>query len=144
MIRSQLWVYIFQFNFFCSIYYTFLIISNETDYRVLGQLYPGSGNFSYFVLFSQRKQRVMLPLLFTTEVSSVLSEVLQAIQFCLIDKCFFQNHRLSQLHVFLCILDTELKTKTTKISYAISALRSLCDRLQTRYYLWQWKWCLWL
>ena len=79
----------------------------------------------------------MFPLLFTTEMSSVLSEVLQAIQFCLIDKCFFQKHRLSQLHSFLCIFDTELKTKNTKISYAISALRSLCNRVQTRYYLQQ-------
>lgn len=79
----------------------------------------------------------MFPLLFTPEMSSVLSEVLQAIQFCLIDKCFFQKHRLSQLHSFLCILDTELKTKNTKISYAISALRSLCNRVQTRYYLQQ-------
>lgn len=79
----------------------------------------------------------MLSLLFTTEMSSVLSEVLQATQFRLIDKCFFQKHRLSQLPAFLCILDTELKTKNAKISYAISALRSLCNRVQTGYYLQQ-------
>lgn len=125
-------VYIFQLNFFCSIPCTFLIISNETVYRVLGQLHPGSGNFSYFLFFSRRKGRVMFPLLFTTEVSSVLSEVLQAIQFCLIDKCFFQKHRLNQLYAFPCILGTGLKTKNTKICYAICTLRSLCDSFRQR------------
>lgn len=124
-------VYIFQLNFFCSIHCTFLIMSNETVYRILGQLHPGSGNFSYFLFFSRKKGRIMFPLLFTTKVSPVLSEVLQAIQFCLIDKCFSPKHRLSQLHAFLCILDTGLKTKNTKIFYAISTLRSSCNRLQT-------------
>lgn len=36
----------------------------------------------------------------------------------------------AQLVAFIfCIFDTELKTKNTKISYAISALRSLCNRV---------------
>lgn len=131
MMRSlNLWFTFFSLISFVP-YTTFLIISNETVYRVLGQLHPESGNFSYFFFFSRRKGKVMFPLFFTTKVSSVLSEVLQAIQFCKIDKCYFQKYRLSQLHAFLCIVDTGLKTNNTKISYAISILRSLCDGLQT-------------
>lgn len=95
MMFLNLWFTFFQLNFFCSIHGTSLIISNEVVYRVLGQLHPGSGNFCYFLFFRWRKQCIMFPLLFTTEVSSVLSEVLQAIQFCLIDIFFFQKHRLN-------------------------------------------------
>lgn len=123
-------VYIFQLNFFCSIHCTFLIISNKTVYRVPGPQPSGSGNFSYFLFLRRRKGRVMFPLLFTTEVSSVPSEVSRAIPFCLIDQCFFQKHRLSELHAFLSILDTELKTKKANISYSLSESGSVCDRLQ--------------
>lgn len=74
----------------------------------------------------------MFPLLFTTEVSPIFPKVLQAIQFGLIDKCLFQKHRLHLFHTFLSILDVGMKTTGTKISYSVSALRSLHVRLQTQ------------